>query len=190
MRRLPLLLLIMAACSSDPAGPPPADEPASSGDPGASGPSAPTGSPGPLAAADAAPPSLPSPPADAGSTAHPHDAGPVDAGPTCKKKVTVVFTVGVGASAVDSLSNGCWAVVDADGAANHQFRKCSTSSFVVHNASAPSYAYDDTSPSHPLGQEQTFLAQCSSGASGDGYVYMAYRSGWRLLSAPHVKAYF
>src|SRR5258708_34544301 len=34
-----------------------------------------------------------------------HDAAPVDAAPTCKKRVTVVFSVGVGAGAALSHSN-------------------------------------------------------------------------------------
>jgi hypothetical protein len=119
-----------------------------------------------------------------------HDAAPPDAGPFCKKHLTVVFAVGVGAGAVGAYSNGCWTVVDADGAANASFRKCSTSSFVVKNPSAPSYAYDDTNPTRPLSEDQNFLAQCSSGATGEGFEYMAYRGSWRLLTAPHLTAYF
>lgn len=116
--------------------------------------------------------------------------GAVDAGPACAKQLTVVFSVGVGAGAVASLSNGCWKVVDADGAANHAFRKCSTSSFVVVNPNAGNWAYDDTNPSRPLSQDQSFLDQCSSGAGGDGYEYMAYRGSWRILPAPNRRAYF
>lgn len=119
-----------------------------------------------------------------------HDAAPADSAPACKKNLTVVFSVGTGASAVLSHSNGCWAVVDADGAANHAYRKCSTSSFVVGNPQAASYAYDDTHPTRPLSQDQSFLAQCSSGATGTGFEYMAYRGGWRLLTAPRIDAYF
>jgi hypothetical protein len=101
-----------------------------------------------------------------------------------------VFTVGTGASAVGSHSNGCWTVIDADGAANHAYRKCSTSNFVVENGNAASYAYDDTNPTRPLADDQSFLAKCSAGATGTGFEYMAYRGGWRLLTAPHLVAYF
>ena len=145
------------------------------------------------AAADA--PRLP-PPGDAGASldadaavdAHTHDAAP-DA-PSCKKEITVVASVGTGAGALDGHSNGCWHVIDADGAANKAFRKCSTSNYQVKNASAANYAFDDTNPLASLSQQQSFLSQCSSGASGDGYEYMAYRGGWRFLSAPHLRAYF
>lgn len=122
-----------------------------------------------------------------------HDLGraPADLAPVCKKHLTVVFAVGTGAGSVSSLSNGCWSVTDADGAANHSFRKCSTSTFAVVNPSAASYAYDDTNPTRPLSDDQTFLSQCSSGATGEGFEYMAYRgSAWRLLTATHMKAYF
>jgi hypothetical protein len=145
-----------------------------------------------------------SPPHDAGGAtdaAAPHDAGaghdaghdavaPHDAAPACKKQLTVVFAVGTGAGSVASLSNGCWTVIDADGAANPQYRKCSTSSFVVKNGGAPNYAYDDTNPSRPLSEDQNFLSQCASGATGVGFEYMANRGGWRLLTAPHMAAYF
>ena len=107
----------------------------------------------------------------------------------CKKKITVIATVGVPGKS-KYRTNGCWDVVVTDGAANEDFRKCSTSSFVVGNAGAESYAYDDTSPAHPLGAERSFLARCAKGASGDGYEFMAYRGGWRRLRAPHMRAYF
>ncbi|HEY8041781.1 MAG TPA: hypothetical protein VIF15_18380 [Polyangiaceae bacterium] len=123
-------------------------------------------------------------PSDAGKDAH------AEAGPTCAKHLTVVFSVGVGAGALAGHSSGCWTVVDADGAANHAFRKCSTGSFVVQNPGAASYAYDDTNPTRALSQDQSFLAQCSSGATGDGYEYMAYRGSWRILPAPNLRAYF
>ncbi len=129
---------------------------------------------------------------DAGSASA--DAGHPDAakaaGPACKKHLTVIFAVGTGAGAVASHSNGCWTVVDADGAANTTFRKCSTSNFVVQNGSAPNFAFDDTNPNAALSSDQTFLTQCSAGATGDGYEYMSYRGSWRLLGAPQVKAYF
>jgi hypothetical protein len=132
--------------------------------------------------------------ADAGDAGHVGDAGKsdahVDAGPSCAKHLTVVFSVGVGASALETHSNGCWTVVDADGAANHKFRKCSTSNFQVGNPTADNYSYDDTNPSRALSQDQTFLSQCSSGATGDGFEFMAYRGSWRLLGAPHLTAYF
>ncbi len=119
------------------------------------------------------------------------DASPPDAGPSCAKHLTIVFAVGTGAGSVGSLSNGCWDVVDADGAANHAFRKCSTSNFAVTNPSAANYAYDDTNPTRAISQDQTFLSQCSSGATGTGFEFMAYRGGaWRLLTATHMKAYF
>lgn len=121
---------------------------------------------------------------------HP-DAAKIDAGgPACKKHLTVVFAVGTGAGAVASHSNGCWTVIDADGAANPQYRKCSTGKLVVQNPGAPNYAFDDTNPNAPLSSDQSFLGQCSSGAAGDGFEYMAYRGSWRLLTAPHIKAYF
>jgi hypothetical protein len=114
----------------------------------------------------------------------------VDAGPSCAKHITVVFSVGVGAGALESHSNGCWTVIDADGAANHKFRKCSTSNFQVGNPTGDNYSYDDTNPSRPLSEDQTFLSQCSAGATGDGFEFMAYRGSWRVLGAPHLKAYF
>lgn len=123
--------------------------------------------------------------------AAPHDAAPPhEAGPACKKHLTVVFAVGTGEGSVASLSNGCWTSIDADGAANPQYRKCSTSSFVVKNGGAANYAYDDTNPSRPLSEDQNFLSQCASGATGIGFEYMANRGGWRLLTAPHMVAYF
>ena len=149
----------------------------------------------PMAAPDAAPaqPAVDAAAAPDGAALAP-DAAPhvtPDAGPNCRKHLTVVFSVGSGAGSVDSLSNGCWHVVDADGAANRQFRKCSTSTFVVQNPTAPNYAYDDTNPTRALTQDQNFLSQCASGATGDGYEYMAYRGGaWRLLTATHMRAYF
>jgi hypothetical protein len=127
-------------------------------------------------------------PLDAG--AHHDAAAPHDAAPACKKHLTVVFAVGTGEGSVASLSNGCWTAIDADGAANPQYRKCSTSDFVVKNGSAPNYAYDDTNPSRPLSEDANFLAQCASGATGLGFEYMANRGGWRLLTAPHMAAYF
>ena len=141
-------------------------------------------------------PAAPSMPSESVSDAGPGhaDSGKpdahVDAGPSCAKHITVVFSVGVGAGALDSHSNGCWTVVDADGAANHKFRKCSTSNFQVGNPLADNYSYDDTNPQRALSQDQTFLSQCASGATGDGFEFMAYRGGWRLLGAPHLKAYF
>ncbi|HEY8078520.1 MAG TPA: hypothetical protein VIF62_30530 [Labilithrix sp.] len=117
------------------------------------------------------------------------DAG-ADAGPSCKKTITVVSAVGTGSKAVGSHSNGCWKVIDADGAANAQYRKCSTAKLMVQNASAPNFAYDDTNPDHVLSQETTFLSQCASGATGIGFEYMAYRGAWRLLAQPKVVAYF
>jgi hypothetical protein len=116
------------------------------------------------------------------------EAGP-DA-PSCKKEIVVLFSVGTGAGSLSTHSNGCWSVVDADGAANKSFRKCSTSNHLVKNPSAPNYAYDDTNPNNPLAQDQAFLAECSTGATGDGFEYMAYRGGWRFLGATHLKAYF
>jgi hypothetical protein len=84
--------------------------------------------------------------------------------------------------------------VDADGGEpNSPFRKCSTvgpNGYVVHNATAPNYAYDDTNPTVLLSKQQNFLNTCASGATGDGYEYMAYRGGWRLMTAPGMKAYF
>lgn len=118
------------------------------------------------------------------------DAATIDAGPACKKHLTVVFAVGTGAGAVASHSNGCWTVIDADGAANPQYRKCSTGKLVVQNPGAPNYAFDDTNPNAPLSSDQSFLGQCSFGAAGDGFEYMAYRGSWRLLTAPHINAYF
>ena len=169
-------------------------------DDGASDPA--PGAPPPSAAASGEPASEPgatgTPAPDAGGAhdagahdaAAPADAAPLDAGPKCKKELTVVFSVGTGAGAVGAHTNGCWTVVDADGAANHAFRKCSTSNFVVQNAGAANYAYDDTNPTRPLSDDQSFLAKCSSGATGTGFEYMAYRGSWRLITAPRIDAYF
>src|ERR1051325_724369 len=60
-------------------------------------------------------------------------------GAACKKKITVIFTVGVPGTS-KMKTNGCWTPINADGAANKDFRKCSTSSFVVNNAAAPNWA--------------------------------------------------
>lgn len=130
-----------------------------------------------------------------------HDAAPThdakvdvadafDAGPPCSKHLTVLFSVGVGAGALAGHTNGCWDVIDADGAANKSFRKCSTSSFVVVGPDRPSYSYDDTNPSRPLSEDTDFLSKCASGATGDGFEFMAYRGGWRILGATHLRAYF
>jgi hypothetical protein len=113
-----------------------------------------------------------------------------DAGPSCAKHLTVVFSVGVGAAGLATHSNGCWTVVDADGAANHKFRKCSTSNFQVGNPLADNYSYDDTNPTRPLSQDQSFLTQCAASTTGDGFEFMAYRGSWRMLGAPNLRAYF
>jgi hypothetical protein len=162
----------MFGCSGNDPSAPPADDP-ETGTPPAMTP--------PLAedAGEAAPP-----PEDAAQDSE-HDAGPA-----CLKELTVVYSVGTGAAALRGHSNGCWTVLDADGAANASFRKCSTSNQIVKNPGAINYAYDDTNPSRPLSQDQGFLGDCSGGATGDGYEYMAYRGSWRLLSAPHLRAYF
>jgi hypothetical protein len=155
-----------------------------------------TSTPAPPASTGGAPDAGSSPArGDAGADVEPppRDAAPdkTPTGPACKKEITVVFSVGTGAGSLAShASSGCWTVVDADGAANPAFRKCSTSNYLVKNASAPDYAFDDTNPNDSLSAQQSFLAECASGASGEGFEYMAYRGSWRLLSAPHLKAYF
>lgn len=115
-----------------------------------------------------------------------------DAAPDpCKKHLTVLFAVGTGAGALKSHATSCWSVLDADGSANKSFRKCSTSTWTVQNDAAPNYAFDDTNPNAPLTEDQNFLKQCASGATGDGYEYMAYRGSWRLLyPATHLRAFF
>jgi hypothetical protein len=134
----------------------------------------------------------PAPPPGEEATEIPPESTPPDPmqpAPQCGKKITVISTVGVpGASKFQT--NGCWNVIVTDGSAVKAYRKCSTSDFVVHNATGISYAYDDTNPQHSLTQEKTFLAKCASGATGDGWEFMAYRAGWRLLGAPRLKAYF
>ena len=116
------------------------------------------------------------------------EAAPVD---TCGKHLTVLFAVGTGAGALKSLAGSCWSVLDADGSANKSFRKCSTSTFTVSNASAPNWAFDDTNPNASLTQDQDFLKQCSANATGDGFEYMAYRGSWRLLyPATNLRAFF
>jgi hypothetical protein len=118
-------------------------------------------------------------------------APPPDAGPVCTKQLTVLFAVGTGAGSLASHQNGCWTVVDADGAANNQYRKCSTSDWMVKNPSAPNYAFDDMNPNDSLGMDQSFLQSCSAGATGDGWEYLAYRGSWRLVfPANHLKAFF
>jgi len=137
-------------------------------------------------------------PADTHADFDAHDASPThdaaidtfDAAPACTKHLTVLFSVGVGAGALAGHTNGCWDVVDADGAANHTFRKCSTSTFVVVGPDRPNYSYDDTNPSRPLSEDEDFLSKCASGATGDGYEFMAYRDGWRLLGATHLRGFF
>jgi hypothetical protein len=110
---------------------------------------------------------------------------------SCGKHLTVLFSVGTGAGSLASHASGCWSVVDADGAANKSYRKCSTGGGVVQNPSAPNYAFDDTNPNNPIVQQQAFLQQCSSGATGEGFEYMAYRGSWRLLyPATNLKAFF
>jgi hypothetical protein len=182
--RYAMLALLLAACSGS------AD--AINGDADASeldAPDSPVPAPGDDAAMRPDVATLPDA-ADGGVKADAKADAAADAGTPCKKDITVVASVGTGAGALSGHSNGCWRVVDADGAANHSFRKCSTSSFQVVNTSAPSYAYDDTNVNRPLSEDQSFLAQCSQGATGDGYEYLAYRGGWRLLHASHLRAYF
>jgi hypothetical protein len=159
-----------------------------------------TGEPAPLGAEDvpeasdgggATPDSRATP--STGSSAQTDAAAPdahADGGPSCAKHLTVVFSVGVGAAALATHSNGCWTVLDADGAANHKFRKCSTSNFQVGNPQADNYSYDDTNPTRPLSQDQSFLTQCAASTTGDGYEFMAYRGSWRMLGAPNLRAYF
>jgi len=122
-----------------------------------------------------------------------HDATSEEAAAVdpCKKHLTVLFAVGTGAGALKSHEGACWSVLDADGAANKSFRKCSSSTFTVQNASAPNYALDDTNPNVPYSQDSSFLDECAKGATGDGYEYMAYRGGWRLVfPANHLRAFF
>jgi hypothetical protein len=119
----------------------------------------------------------------------PRDAAPD--GPACSKHLTVLFSVGTGAGSLASHAHGCWEVVDADGSANPSFRKCSTGNWIVHNPGAANYAFDDSNPNDPLAQDQSFLSQCSAGATGEGFEYLAYRGSWRLLfPATHLKAFF
>lgn len=121
---------------------------------------------------------------------HPHEAS-VEAGPGCGKSLTVVFSVGTGSGALSSHAGGCWSVVDADGAANHSWRKCSTGNWVVGNPSAPNWAFDDSNPTAPLSEDQSFLTSCSKGSTGQGFEYLAYRGSWRLLfPATHLDAFF
>jgi hypothetical protein len=127
---------------------------------------------------------------DGGDAGHPHDAA-AEAAPACGKHITVVFSVGTGAGSLASHTSACWSVVDADGAADKQWRKCSTSNFVVGNPSAPNWAFDDSNPNAPLSQDESFLQQCSAGSTGDGFEYLAYRGSWRLMyPATHLKAFF
>lgn len=127
---------------------------------------------------------------DGGDAGHPHDAA-AEAAPACGKQLTVIFSVGTGAGSLASHANACWSVVDADGAANKQWRKCSTSNYVVKNASAPNWAFDDSNPNAPLSQDESFLQQCASGSTGEGFEYLAYRGSWRLMfPATHLKAFF
>lgn len=127
---------------------------------------------------------------DAGDAGHPHDAA-AEAAPVCGKHLTVIFSVGTGAGSLASHASPCWTVVDADGAANPQWRKCSTSNYVVGNPNAPNWAFDDSNPNAPLSQDQTFLQQCAAGSTGEGFEYLAYRGGWRLMfPATHLKAFF
>jgi hypothetical protein len=184
-RHVIVLGLIFASgalgCSDDP---PTASAPA---DEVAAGPDVDTSKP--ASDADAANDPLPEEPEAPGTPSSPGvDAG-VDAGPPCKKHLTVIFTVGVPGKS-KMKTNGCWTPVIADGAAVKEFRKCSTSNFVVSNATGTAWAYDDTNPAHPLTQEKNFLASCAGGTTTGGYEYMAYRGGWRLLGAPGLKAYF
>ena len=160
------LLLALAACSA-PAEPPPAIEDAS---------------------ADVAP----IVDAHVEASADVHDAAKeaafVD---PCSKHLTVLFSVGTGAGALSSHAGACWDVIDADGAANKQWRKCSTSNFVVANPTAPNWAFDDTNPNAPLTDDENFIQKCAAGSTGDGYEYMAYRGGWRLLfPETHLRAFF
>ncbi len=121
----------------------------------------------------------------------PPDASKGDAGPLCKKNLAVICTVGTDCGPISSHSNGCWTSIDADGAIpGSKWRKCSSNTFTVGNASAPNWALDDTSLSHPAGADPTFLNQCASGASGYGFEYMAFRGGWELLGHAGLKAYF
>ena len=131
-------------------------------------------------------------PSDDASEAAPNDASTEAAAPDpCAKHLTVLFAVGTGAGSLKAHATSCYDVLDADGAANKQFRKCSTSNWVVGNPSAPSYAFDDTNPNAPLTEDQNFLKQCASGATGVGFEYMAYRGSWRLIfPANHLKAFF
>lgn len=120
------------------------------------------------------------------------EAPPMAPAAMCDKQLTVIFTVGVpGMSKIKT--NGCWKPVITDGAANKDWRKCSTTAFkVTNNPTAPNWAYDDTNPTHDATKEKNFFAACSKDATGDGYVFMAYNKGWRVSAATGVtvKAYF
>lgn len=119
-----------------------------------------------------------------------HDAPVVTPTSTCTKMLTVILTVGVPGLS-KWKTNGCWKPVVTDGAAVSSFRKCSTSTFkVANNPTAPNWAYDDTNPTHDATTEKNFFAACSNGATGDGYVFMAYNGGFRYLDALTVKAHF
>jgi hypothetical protein len=117
--------------------------------------------------------------------------------PKCSKRMTVVFSVATGSGAAEQLSNGCWNVINADGAGGGDFRKCSTNTCsnpnfngcTVQYTNKPNYAFDDTNPTQ-ASEDQTFLDTCASGATGIGFEYMAYRGGWLLLPKPNIKGYF
>jgi hypothetical protein len=183
MRRARLLAfatLVVASCGGD-------EDPSPAPAPPALGEGQEEHAPGPDVDVD----NPPAPPPGEEATEVPAPSPPPDPAqpPQCGKKITVISTVGVpGASKFQT--NGCWKVIVTDGAAVKSYRKCSTSDFIVHNATGVSYAYDDTSPQHDLAQEKSFLSKCASGATGDGWEFMAYRGGWRLLGAPRLVAYF
>jgi hypothetical protein len=130
---------------------------------------------------------------DAAAVMDVHDAAAPEAAfvDPCKKHLTVLFAVGTGAGALKTHAGECWSVLDADGSANKSFRKCSSSTFTVQNASAANYALDDTNPNVPYADDANFLSECAKGATGDGYEYMAYRGSWRLVfPATHLRAFF
>ena len=177
MRRLLVLVVLgLAACGDEEATPDPTEPKEEL----APGPAVDTNTP-PPPPADTQDEPLPAP---AATPANPNTP------PQCGKHITVIATVGVpGASKY--VTNGCWSVTVTDGAAVPTlYRKCSTSNYQVQNPAAPSWAYDDTNPEHPLATEKTFLQTCAKNATGDGWEFMAYRGGWRLLTANHLKAYF
>jgi hypothetical protein len=106
--------------------------------------------------------------------------------PSCKKKITVILTVGLPRALLDKMNNGCWTTEVTDSEAH---RRCWYDKPIA-GAKGTTWVYDDTNVEHgSFASEEAKVHACDNGGSR-GYEYMANRGGWRFVPATHLDGYF